>query len=134
MNSTKLLVLSVFAMAFVISAGAHPGPERHPIEQELFDLEAELKAEISELERRLNARLDSLSAPDENAIAVVVASTVNEALVEIIGTSNEMESQLEELSANYRQLPYYGVGALAVLFAAFIGMFAYFQSKLKASK
>ena len=134
MNSTKLLVLSVFAMAFVISAGAHPGPERHPIEQELFDLEAELKAEISELERRLNARLDSLSAPDEDAIAVVVASTVNEALVEIIGTSNEMESQLEELSANYRQLPYYGVGALAVLFAAFIGMFAYFQSKLKASK
>ena len=134
MNSTKLWVLSVFAMAFVISAGAHPGPERHPIEQELFDLEAELKADISELERRLNARLDSLSAPDEDAIAVVVASTVNEALVEITGTSNEMESQLEELIANNRLLPYYGVGALAVLFAAFIGMFAYFQSKLKALK
>ena len=134
MNSIKLLVLSVIATVFVISAVAHPGPERHPIEQELFDLEAELKADINALERRLNARFDSLSAPDEDAIAIVVASTVNEALVEITRTSNEMESQMEELVARNRQLPYYGVGALAFLFAAFIGMFAYFQGKLKASK
>ncbi len=134
MNLIRLLVLSVLATLFVISAGAHPGPERHPIEQELFDLEAQLKADIRELEGRLNARFDSLSEPDEEAIAVVVASTVNEALVEITRTSKEMESQMEELVANNRRLPYYGVGALAFLFAAFIGMFGYFQGKLKASK
>ncbi len=134
MNSTKLLVLSVFAMVFVISAGAHPGPERHPIEQELFDLEAELKAEISELERRLNARLDSLSAPDEDAIAVVVASTVNEALVGITQSSDELQNQVEELVSNNRQLMYYGLGAAVVLFAGLIGMFAYFHVKQKALK
>lgn len=134
MNSIKLLVLTVIATVFVISLGAHPGPERHPIEQELFDLEAELRAEINGLESRLNTRLDNLSAPDDAAIAVVVESSVTEALVGITQTTNRLNNQLEEIVANNRQLMYYGIGALAVLLVGFIGMFAYFQVKLKALK
>lgn len=134
MNSIKLLVLTVIATVFVISLGAHPGPERHPIEQELFDLEAELRAEINGLESRLNTRLDNLSAPDDAAIAVVVESSVTEALVGITQTTNRLNNQLEDIVANNRQLMYYGIGALAVLLVGFIGMFAYFQVKLKALK
>ncbi|MXW07706.1 MAG: hypothetical protein F4X56_00210 [Gammaproteobacteria bacterium] len=134
MNSIKLLVLMVIATVFVISLGAHPGPERHPIEQELFDLEAELRAEFNGLESRLNTRLDNLSAPDDAAIAVVVESTVTEALVGITQTTNELNNQLEEVVSSNRQLMYYGIGAFAVLFAGFIGMFSYFQAKQKALK
>ncbi|MYD46540.1 MAG: hypothetical protein F4W92_09320 [Gammaproteobacteria bacterium] len=131
MNSIKLLVLTIIATLFVISTGAHPGPERHPIEQELTDLATELRSHINELERRLNARIDGLAAPDEEAISVVVESTVNAALVGITQSSDELKNQVDELVATDRQHMYYGLGALAVLLVGFIGMFAYFQVKLK---
>lgn len=134
MNSIKLLVLSVLATLFVISAGAHPGQERHPIEQELFDVEADLRAEVNALEGRLIAHFESLSEPDEDAITVVVENTVNKALVGLTQTSDELKVQVEELVSNNRQLMYYGIGAVAVLLAGLIGMFAYFQVKLKALK
>lgn len=134
MNSIKLLVLSVFATLFVISAGAHPGPERHPIEQELFDVEADLRAEINEIEGRLIAHFESHGEPDEDVIAVVVENTVKDALVGLTQTSDELKNQVEQLVSNNRQLMYYGVGAVAILLAGLIGMFAYFQVKLKALK
>ena len=83
MKELRLIAIAAVATIFVMSVGAHPGPERHPIEQELFDLASDLRAEMSDMERRLSDRIDSLDAPDEDAIADAVASALNEELAVI---------------------------------------------------
>ena len=119
-----------------MSVGAHRGPERHPIEQELVDLASELRADINALERRLNDRIDSLDAPDDDAIADAVASAMNVALVDITQSSNELKVQVEEIVATNRTL-YWGLIAVAVaggvlILGGFIGMFVYVKSQSKA--
>ena len=114
MKELKLLAIAAIATVFVMSVGAHPGPERHPIEQELFDLASDLRAEINDLERRLNDRIDSLDAPDEDAIGDAVASALNVALVDISNSSEELTVQVEEVVATTQSL-LWGLIAVAVV-------------------
>lgn len=131
MKELKLLAILAIAMAFVMSAGAHPGPERHPIEQELFDVETQLSAKVSELERSLNARIESLDAPDQDAIADAIDKALADGLVEISQSTDDLQDQIEEIVAGNRQLMYFGLFAIGLMFTGFIGLFVYIQSKSK---
>lgn len=132
MNQFKLMTITAVALFFVMSLGAHPGPERHPIEQELFDVESELSARISAVERRLNERIESLGAPDNDAIADAVENAMNEALGEVSQSQSELQAQIEDVVASNRQLMYIGIVVIAVMLAGFIGLFVYVNSKTKA--
>ncbi|MYF37154.1 MAG: hypothetical protein F4219_00070 [Gammaproteobacteria bacterium] len=132
MKEFKLMAITAAALFFVMSLGAHPGPERHPIEQELFDVESELSARISAVERRLNEKIESLGAPDDDAIADAVESAMNEALAEVSQSQDELQAQIEDVVTGNRQLMYIGIGVFALVFAGFIGLFGYVNSKTKA--
>ena len=119
MKELRLIAFAAIATMFVISVGAHPGPERHPIEQEMFDLETDLRAEINDLERRLTSRIDNLDAPDEDAIADAVATALNVALVDITNSSDELKVQVEEVVASNQSL-LWGLIAVAAVGAVLI--------------
>lgn len=136
MNELKLLAVVAITTVFVMSAGSHPGPERHPIEQELWDVESQLSAEISALESRLNARIDGLAAPDDDAIADAVESAMNEARVEITQSTSELRVQIEEVVAANQSLMW-GLIAVAVvgglvILVGFIVIFMFVKSQTKS--
>lgn len=134
LNKFKLFAITAVAIVMVLPLGAHPGPERHPVEQELFDVENELKAQITQLQQRLsrmNTLLESVSEPDEQTIADAVQNAMVEPVGEIDQSLNELNDSVAGVVANTQIHLWWLIAVSAVMVLGFIVMFAYCNSQLK---
>ena len=134
LKELKLFAIATVAMVMVLPLGAHPGPERHPVEQELFDVQNELNTKITQLQQRLtrmNTLLESVSEPDEQTIADAVQNAMVEPVGEINGSLTELYVLVSEGDSNTQMHLWWLIAVSAVVVLGFIVMFAYFNSQLK---
>ena len=134
LNKLKLFAITAVAIVMVLPLGAHPGPERHPVEQELFDVENELNTKITQLQQRLsrmNTLIESVSEPDEDTIADAVQEAMVEPVGEIDQSLNELNDSVAGVVANAQMHLWWLIAMSAVMVLGFIGMFAYCNSQLK---
>ena len=134
LKELKLFAVAVVAIVMVLPLGAHPGPERHPIEQELFDVENELNTKITQLQQRLsrmNTQIESVSEPDEQTIADAVQNAMVEPVGEIDQSLSQLNDSVESLGANNQMHLWWLIAVSVVMVIGFIGMFAYVNSQLK---
>lgn len=128
----KLFAVAAVAIVMVLPLGAHPGPERHPIEQELVEVENELKTQMTQLQQRLsrmNAQIESVSEPDEETIANAVQDAMVEPVGEIDQSLNELNDSVAGVVANAQMHLWWLIAVTAVMVLGFIGMFFYVKSK-----
>lgn len=106
MRLTKFLAVAFVAAVSTIPVLAHPGPERHPTEQELDSLASELRAEVEELERRLTQLVESVNSltnePSEEALLNAVDNAISEMTNEVTQSLTSLEERVEEIAANSR--------------------------------
>ena len=120
MDLRKLVAAAAFAVAVVPLAAAHPGPEPHPTVEELEAVAAEIRSVIGEVEQRLSEQIDGLEVPvdvlDEQAVAEIAQRAVDEAVGELVQSSNELNDRVEAAVALGAML----MATLAVV-AGFLG-------------
>ena len=136
LNKLKLFAITAVAIVMVLPLGAHPGPERHPVEQELFDVEDRLNAKITQLEQRLsrmNTLIESVSEPDEDTIADAVQAAMVGPVGEIDQSLNELKDSVAGVVANTQMHLWWLIAVSAVMVLGFIVMFAYVNAQLKKS-
>lgn len=125
MDVGKLLVVVAVAVAVVLPAAAHVGPEQHPTEQELEEVASDLRSALGEVDRRLGQRLNALEAPviqpDEQAIADAVERAVGQAAAGLGQSSNELEDWVDAIVA---------IGA--VMMAGLTGVSAFLGFRVRA--
>ena len=134
LKALKIFAVAAVAMVMVLPLGAHPGPERHPVEQELFDVENELNTKITQLQQRLsrmNTLIESVSEPDEDTIADAVQEAMVEPVGEIDQSLNELNDSVAGVVANTQIHLWWLIALSAVMVLGFIVMFAYFSSQMK---
>ena len=134
LKELKLFAIATVAIAMVLPLGAHPGPERHPIEQELFDVENELNTKITQLQQRLsrmNTLIESISAPDEQTIADAVQNAMVEPVGEIETSMSQLNDSVEGVVVNTQMHLWWLIAVSAVVVLGFIFMFAYVNSQMK---
>ena len=132
LKALKIFAVAAVAMVMVLPLGAHPGPERHPVEQELFDVENELNTKITQLQQRLsrmNTLIESVSEPDEDTIADAVQEAMVEPVGEIETSLRQVNDSVEGVVANSQMHLWWLIAMTAVMFLGFIGMFFYVKSK-----
>lgn len=136
LKALKLFAVAAVAMVMVLPLGAHPGPERHPVEQELVDVENELNTKITQLQQRLsrmNTLIESVSEPDEDTIADAVQEAMVEPVGEIETSLRQVNDSVEGVVANTQMHLWWLIALSAVMVLGFIVMFAYFNAQLKKS-
>lgn len=134
LKELKLFAIATVAIVMVLPLGAHPGPERHPIEQELFDVENELNTKITQIQQRLsrmNTLIESVSAPDEQTIADAVQNAMVEPVGEIETSMSQLNDSVEGVVANTQMHLWWLIAVSAVVVLGFIFMFAYVNSQMK---
>ncbi|MXW53571.1 MAG: DUF3892 domain-containing protein [Gammaproteobacteria bacterium] len=103
MKRLKLLTGATLAVLFAIHSTAHPGPETHPTVADLDDAVERLQSEISEIENRVNDRIEGLEALisglDVEAITNTVQSEMGESVAEVLQSTNDLKDQLQQISA-----------------------------------
>ena len=134
LKELKLFAVAAVAIVMVLPLGAHPGPERHPIEQELVDVENELNTQMTQLQQRLsrmNTLIESVSEPDAQTIADAVQNAMIEPVGEIDQSLSQLHDSVEGVVANTQMHLWWLIAVSAVMILGFIGMFAYCNSQLK---
>lgn len=134
LKELKLFAVAAVAIVMVLPLGAHPGPERHPVEQELFDVENELNTKITQLQQRLsrmNTLIESVSEPDEDTIADAVQDAMVEPVGEIDQSLSDLNDSMAGVVANTQMHLWWLIAVTAVMVLGFIVMFAYVNAQLK---
>ncbi|MCY4597355.1 MAG: hypothetical protein OXC19_21455 [Bryobacterales bacterium] len=85
------MAVATVAMMIALPAAAHPGPERHPTEEELDDMVYEISSAIDGVDQRLGERIGDFEAqvsePDQQGITGIIEREVDEAVAGLAQSS-----------------------------------------------